>query len=85
MTGGIHPIDGIAVQLEGRHAGKNRDAPLALQGMHIQKRILMIHASQAADGMGFIEHPLGKGGLACVHVGENADGLLHTFNLRRYV
>lgn len=36
----------------------------------------MVHPAQLADGAGAVEQGLGKGGLAAVHMGQNADDQL---------
>ena len=74
---GIQPVDGIVAQLEACLPGKNGDAALLFQGMGIKKGILMIHTAQAADGAGKVQYALGKGGFACIHMGQNTNGLLH--------
>ena len=73
----IQPVDGITRQLEAGLAGEDRDAPLPLHGIRVQEGILMIHPPQGSDSPGAVEHLFGQGGLACIHMGQNADGLAH--------
>ena len=42
------------------------------QAVGIQKGVSVIHPPQLADGSGAVEHGLGEGGLAGVHMGQNA-------------
>ena len=66
---------GIARREEGL-LGENGNAARLFQRVGVQKGILMVHATQLADGAGAVEQGLGKGGLAAVHMGQNADDQL---------
>ena len=53
--------------------GKDRDATLPLQAVGIQKSITVIHPTQLPPGTAAVQQGLGKGGLARVHMGQQAD------------
>ena len=58
------------------------DAALALDCIGIQVRVAVIDASAGADLSRVEEHCLGKRGLTCIHVRQDADNcLLHAFPL----
>ena len=58
------------------------DAALALDCIGIQVRVAVIDASAGADLPRVEEHCLGKRGLTCIHMRQDADNcLLHTFPL----
>ena len=73
----VQPVVAIRAQVHHRLVGKYGDAALPLHGMQVEKCVMMIHAPQAADCAAAVEYLLREGGLARVHVGEDADGLLH--------
>ena len=56
--------------------GKNSDPTGFFQRVCVQKSVLVIHAPQFADRAGTVEHGFRKGGLARVHMGQNADDQL---------
>ena len=53
---------------------KHRDAPLALDGVHVQRGIAVIHAARPAQRPGGKQQLLAQGGLARVHVGHHRKG-----------
>ena len=68
---------------KGSLLGVDRDAPLPFLDVGIQERVPMVHPAQSADGSALVEQGLGKGGLACVHVGKDAQHqLLHALSSR---
>ena len=66
---------GIARREEGL-LGENGNTARLFQRVGVQKGILMVHPAQLADGAGAVEQGFGKGGLAAVHMGQNADDQL---------
>ena len=52
--------------------GKNGDATRFFQRVGVQKGVLVIHPAQAAGHTGAVEHGFRQGGLAGVHMGQNA-------------
>ena len=82
VSGGVQPVIGIFSGLEDGLIGENRDAPALFDGMRVQKRVLMIHPAQTAQGAHTEEHLFREGGLSRVHVGENADGFFHKRSVR---
>ena len=52
--------------------GKDGDATLFFQRVGVQKGVLVIHPAQAAGHTGAVEHGFRQGGLAGVHMGQNA-------------
>ena len=53
--------------------GEDGDAPGPLQGVSVQIGIPVVHPAQLLDGPGGVEQGFGQGGLARVHVGQDAD------------
>ena len=81
----IHQIPCVAVIVEARLIGKYRNAALALDGMAVHERVLVIHAATGAQRVGMIEDLLGKRGFARIDVRQNPDGLFHRlFPLARH-
>ena len=62
--------------------GEDGDAAGLFQRVGVQKGVLVIHAAQLADRAGTVEHGFRKGGLARVHMGQNAqnDMLVNSFH-----
>ena len=69
MPGGIQKGDTAAFDGQDRLLGKDGDPPLFLQGVGVQKRILMVDPTDAADGAGLIQQSLRQSGLAGVYMG----------------
>ena len=64
----------------GQHCllGKNRDSPLPLHSVCIQKRVSVVHPSQTPQNAAAVEQRLRQGGLSRVHVGQYSnDQLVH--------
>ena len=72
MAGGVQQGDVRAARRQQRLLGKNGDAARLFQRVGIQKGVLVVHAAQLADGTGAVEHGLREGGLAGVHMGQDA-------------
>ena len=79
LAGKIHMARGVQQghlhggQGEDRLLGEDGNAPLPLQGVGIQKSVLMVYPAQFAYRSTDVEHPLREGGLARVHVGQYAN------------
>ena len=72
MAGGIQQGEvGVSCRQQGLF-GKDGDAARLFQRVGVEKGVLMVHAAQLPDGTGAVEHGFGKGGLAGVHMGEDA-------------
>ena len=56
-----------------RLAGKDGDAPLPLQQMAVHGGTAVVHPAQLPQLTGAVEHGLGQGGFARVHMGGDAD------------
>ena len=56
-----------------RLAGKDGDAPLPLQQMAVHGGAAVVHPAQLPQLAGAVEHGLGQGGFARVHMGGDAD------------
>ena len=67
--------------------GEDGDAPLPLLLLGIQKGVAVVHPAQPAHRPGAVQHRLGQGGFARVHMGQHPDGQpLHlAFSSRRSV
>ena len=52
--------------------GEDGDSAGLFQRVGVQKGVLVVHAAQLSDGTGAVEHGFGEGGLAGVHMGEDA-------------
>ena len=74
VAGGIHQGDGASLPGKLRLLGKNGDAALTLLNVGIQKGVAMIHAPQPAQRAALIQHGLGQGGLARVHMRQQTHG-----------
>ena len=80
FCGEVHVARGVqqrqlhAVQGQDGLLGENGDAPLPLQGEGVQKGVPMVHPAQLLDAAAEVQHGLGQGGFARVHVGHDADG-----------
>ena len=72
MTGGIQQGDGGIARRKQRLLGKDGDAARFFQAVGVQKGISVVYPPQLADSTGAVEHGLGEGGLAGVHMGQNA-------------
>ena len=72
MAGGIQQGEvGVSCRQQGLF-GKDGDAARLFQRVGVEKGVLVVHAAQFPDGTGAVEHGFGKGGLAGVHMGEDA-------------
>ena len=60
------------IQLQHGLFGKDGDATRFFQRVGVQKGVLVIHPAQAAGHTGAVEHGFRQGGLAGVHMGQNA-------------
>ena len=72
MAGGVQQGDGGIARRKQRLLGKDGDAARFFQAVGIQKGISVVYPSQLADSTCAVEHGLGEGGLAGVHMGQNA-------------
>ena len=72
MAGGIQQGDIRTARRKQRLLGKDGDAARFFQTVSVQKSVPVVHPAQLADGTGAVEHSLGEGGLAGVHMGQNA-------------
>ena len=59
-------------QWHDRLLGKNRDAPRTFEAVVVKKAVPMIHPTQLFQFSGKVQHGLGQGGLARVHMGKYA-------------
>ena len=72
VTGGVQQGDDLGGQGEDGLLGEDGDAPLPLQGEGVQKGGAVIHAAHLFDAAAQVEQPFGEGGLAGVHVSQDA-------------
>ena len=72
MAGGVQQGDAGVARRKQRLFGKDGDTACFFQAVGIQKGVTVIHPPQLADSSGAVEHGLGEGGLAGVHMGQNA-------------
>ena len=72
MAGGVQQGDSGVARRKQRLLGKDGDAARFFQAIGIQKGVSVIHPPQLTDSTGAVEHGLGEGGLAGVHMGQNA-------------
>ena len=72
MAGGIQQGDSGIARRKQRLLGKDGDAARFFQAVGVQEGISVVYPPQLADGAGAVEHGLGEGGLAGVHMGQNA-------------
>ena len=70
---GVHQLQPGCAQGEPGLFGEDGDAPVTLDAVGIQKGIAVVHAAQLSKNAGAVEHGLGEGGFARIHVGDNAD------------
>ena len=78
MAGGVQQLDPRVPGGEGGLLRIDGDAPLPLLDVGIQEGVPVVHPAQLADGAALVEQGLGEGGLASVHVGQDAqDQLFH--------
>ena len=82
MAGSVQQGDIRAACRQQCLLGKNSDPTGFFQRVCVQKGVLVIHAPQFADRAGTVEHGFRKGGLARVHMGQNAqnDMLVNSFH-----
>ena len=82
MAGSVQQGDIRAACRQQCLLGKNSDPTGFFQRVCVQKGVLVIHAAQLADRAGTVEHGFRKGGLARVHMGQNAqnDMLVNSFH-----
>ena len=82
MAGSVQQGDIRAACRQQCLLGKNSDPTGFFQRVCVQKGILVIYAPQFADRAGTVEHGFRKGGLARVHMGQNAqnDMLVNSFH-----
>ena len=81
MARGVQQGQVQAVQRQAGLLGENSDPPLPLLIISVQKGIPVVHPSQAAQLTTLIEQALRQGGLARVHMGQQADAELLLFLL----
>ena len=78
MAGSVHQDEPLLPQRQNRLLGKDRNAPLPLQRIRVQKGIPVIHPAHLFNCAAAVEHPLGEGGLARIHMGQYAsDQIFH--------
>ena len=80
MAGGVQQGDGHGLQGEHRLFGEDGDAPLPLLGVGVQKGVPVVHPAQAAQLAAGVQKSLGQGGLARVHMGQNAHSQMFVFH-----
>ena len=73
VAGGVQQGELRPLQGENGLLGEDGDPPLPLHGVGVQKGVLVIHPPQLFQPPAGVEQPLGQGGLARVHVGQDAD------------
>ena len=79
MTRRVQQGDAGISQFQHGLLGEDGNAPLALHGVRVQKRVLMIHPPQPPDGAGAVQQRLRKGGFPGVHMGQYPyTAVLHT-------
>ena len=66
--------EAAALPREPRLPRKHRDAPLALDGVRVQRGVAVIHTARPAQRPGHEQQLLAQGGLARVHVGHHRKG-----------
>ena len=77
VTRGVDDVDLVALPLDGRQGGRDREAALVLLGFEIGDGGGVLDPARAADGAGEMQQRLGQGGLAGPAVadqGHVADG-----------
>ena len=72
MAGSVQQGDIRAACRQQCLLGKNSDPTGFFQRVCVQKGVLVIHPAQAAGHTGAVEHDFRQGGLAGVHMGQNA-------------
>ena len=80
VAGGVQQGDGHGLQGEHRLFGEDGDAPLPLLGVGVQKGVPVVHPAQAAQLAAGVQKSLGQGGLARVHMGQNAHSQMFVFH-----
>ena len=69
----VHQRDGVLWQFDNGLLGEDRNAPLTLQAVGVEKAVAVIDAPQLPQPSGEVEHRLGKRGLPRVYMGQQAD------------
>ena len=73
MAGGVDDVEAMVVPEARRRSGLNRDAALLLLLHEVRRRGTVMHLTGLVDLTGELENALSGGGLACVHVREDAN------------
>ena len=73
VTRSVHQGDGPVLGFQKGLLGEDGNTPGALQGVGVQIGIRVVHSAQGAFCAAYIQYGFGKGGLACVHMGKQAD------------
>ena len=72
VAGGVQQGDLQMLQREHRLLGEDGDAPLLLHRVGVQKGVPVVHPAQLFQFSAGVEQSLAEGGLARVHMGQNA-------------
>ena len=70
----IQKGDGGLPQRQDGLLGKDGDAPLPLDGVGVQKSVLVVHPAQTTERPTPVEQAFRQGSFARVHMGQNTDG-----------
>src|SRR5690606_28335839 len=71
VPGGVDEVDAVTVPGAADGGGEDGDAPVAFLGVEVGDGGAVVDLAAAVRGAGGVEDPLGDGGLAGVHVGED--------------
>ena len=73
VAGGVNEVDGRIPPVKADAGGLDGNTPALLYGQIIGVGRALVHTADATDGPGMHQQLLGKGRLARVHVGKDAD------------
>src|SRR5690606_13386134 len=73
VPGGVDEVDAVTVPGAADGGGEDGDAPVAFLGVEVGDGGAVVDLAAPVRGAGGVEDPLGDGGLAGVHVGEDAE------------
>ncbi len=73
VAGGVDQVDPVPVPVAAHRGGEDGDAAVAFLGVEVGDGRAVVDLAALVGGAGEVEHPFGDGGLAGVHVGEDAE------------
>ena len=76
VAGGVQKDDIAGLGGEARLLGEDGDAPFSFHGVVVQIGGAVVYATAGAEPARQVQKGFGEGGLARIHVGEDADGEL---------